>query len=443
MLRHSREECLALADAVLAAVPHGEAEVLVTEEDLALTRFARNTIHQNVAESGLSLRLRLVHEGRVGVAAVRGRAEGAVATLVGNAEEARRLASVLEDPAPLPGPRDGDEGPCGWSDATANASPEQRADGVATVVRAAAERGLQAFGALSTGAAQRAVVNSRGLRRHGRTTTASLSAVVRGDDGSGYADRHAVDVGDIDAAACAAEVVDTAGRNQAGRAVEPGDYEVVLAPYAVAEMIGHLSAIGFSALAVQEQRSFMRRGERLVAPEVTIRDDAAHPGLQPFPFDAEGVSTRRVTFLDEGVCREVVYDTPTALRDGVASTGHSLPQPNTVGPWASHLLMEPGDATVSDLIGGVRRGLLVTRLWYVRTVHPLRTIITGTTRDGTFLIEEGRLGPPVRDLRFTQSIVEALDRVGGVSAGRHLELDEHGSAVLVPWLHLGGFSFTS
>jgi PmbA protein len=442
MLRRSAEECLALADAVLAAVPGGEAEVLVTEDDHALTRFARNTIHQNVAETGLTLRLRLMSDRRVGVAELRGNAENGIERLVRNAEEARRIAPAQDDMAPLPEP-DGADGPCGWSDATAAATPEQRADGVATVVAAAATRGLQAYGAFSTRSTQRAIVNSRGLRRHGRSTGASLTAVVRGEDGSGYADRHAVDAGDLDAAAVAAEVIETAARNQGARPLDPGVHEVVLAPYAVQELVDYLSYIGFSALAVQERRSFMRRGARVMSPEVSIRDDAADPLVRPFPFDHEGVSTRRVGLIDRGVCGDVVYDTPTAIRDGVASTGHGLPQPNTIGPWATHLIMDAGGTPVSELIAGVRRGLYVTRFWYVRVVHPLRTVITGMTREGTFLIEDGRLGPPVRDLRFTQSIVEALGRVRAVSDQRRLELGEDGSAVLVPWLHLEGFSFTS
>jgi PmbA protein len=441
MLRHSAEECLALADAVLAAVPGGEAEVRVVEDDLALTRFARNTVHQNVAETGLSLRLRLIGGGRVGVAEVRGNAEDAIERLVETAETARRVAPE-EEPAPLPAP-DGGAGPTGWSDTTAAATPEQRADGVATVTEAAAARHLQAFGALSTRATQLAVVNSRGVRRHGRRTAAALTAVMRGEEGAGYADRHAVDAGDLDAAAVAAEVVETAERNQRPGPVDPGEYEVVLSPYAVQEMVGYLSYIGFSALAVEERRSFMRFDERLMSPSVHIRDDCADPVGTPFPFDAEGVSTRRITFIDGGTCRDVVHDTATAIRAGVTSTGHSLPQPNTIGPWATHLVMDPGTASVAELIAGVRRGLYVTRFWYVRVVHPLRTVITGMTREGTFLIEDGRLGPPVRDLRFTQSIVEALDRVVGISRERRLEIAEDGSSVVVPWLHLGGFRFTS
>ncbi len=442
MLRHSAEECLALGDAVLAAVPGGEAEVLVTEDDLALTRFARNTVHQNVAETGLSLRLRVVAGGRVGVAELRGGGADAIERLVRNAEEARRLAPAQDDLAPLPGP-DGGDGPCGWSDATAAATPEQRAEGVATVIAATAARGLEAFGALSTRATQRAVVNSRGVRRHGRVTAASLSVVVRGEDGSGYADRHAVDAGDLDPAGVAAEVIETAERNQGARPAEPGEYEVVLAPYAVQELVDYLNHLGFSALAVQEHRSFMRRGERLMSPEVSIRDDAADPQVRPFPFDHEGVSTRRVTCIDRGVCGDVVHDTPTAIRDGVASTGHALPQPNTCGPWATHLVMDAGTTPVPELIAGVRRGLYVTRFWYVRAVHPLRTVITGMTREGTFRIEDGRLGAAVRDLRFTQSIVEALNRVRGISDDRRLQLGEEGNAVLVPWVRLEGFRFTS
>ena len=147
--------------------------------------------------------------------------------------------------------------------------------------------------------------------------------------------------------------------------------------------------------------------------------------------------------IDRGVCAGVVYDTPTALRDGVASTGHSLPQPNTWGPLARHMTMEGGDAAWQDLVGSVSRGLYVTRFWYVRDVHPLRTVITGMTREGTFLIEDGRITRPVKDLRFTQSIVGALDAVVGVSRERRLELGEGASGVLAPWLQIGRFTFTS
>lgn len=442
-------DILALADSVLSRVPDGgDAEVVVEQTDSALTRYALNAIHQNVAESGVRLRLRLVAEGRTGVAEVRGGGDDAAERVVHAAEEARRLAPAREDTAPLPDVRTARAeaqaaDSAAWSDATADATPEQRADMVRVVTEHAASHGVQAFGALQTTATHIAVANTRGVRRHARTTMARFIAVVRGDDGAGYADRCAADVSSIDAPSLAGEVVDTALRNQGAAAVDPGDYEVVLSPYAVAEMLDYLAWMGFGALARQEKRSFMRPGEKLMSDSVTIRDDAGDPAGLPFPFDWEGVSTQPVTCVENGVCRDLVYDTPTALVDGVPSTGHALPQPNTTGPVATHLVMAPGEATRDQLVAGVRRGIYVTRFWYVREVHPLRTIITGMTREGTFLVEGGRITRPVRDLRFTQSIVEALDDVRGISRERFLEFPDEGTPTLVPWLHLGRFRFSS
>jgi len=436
-----------LARDLLAKVPDGcDGEVTVEQVDAALTRYALNAIHQNVAESGLRLRVRLQRDGRIGVAEVRGGGAEAARQVMHAAEEARRLAEPREDAAPLPDPSTAGAdlpGTAAWSDATAACTPEQRADAVAVVAAAAAQRGLQAFGAFETGARHIAIANTRGLGRQARTTMARLIGVVRGDDGAGYADRCAAGVESIDAAALAAEVVDTALRNQGAQAVDPGDYEVVLSPYAVAEMLDYLAWMGFGALARQEKRSFMRPGEKLMSDSVTLRDDAHDRAGLPFPFDGEGVVARPVTFVERGVCRDVVYDTPTALIDGVQSTGHSLPQPNTDGPVAAHLVMEPGTSSRDELLAGVRRGLYVTRFWYVREVHPLRTVITGMTREGTFLVEDGRIGRPVRDLRFTQSIVDALADVRAISRERSLEVPDEGVASLVPWLHLGHFHFSS
>jgi predicted Zn-dependent protease len=447
MTLRDRQHMLALADEVLRRIPGGsEAEVVIDEADQSLTRYALNTIHQNVAETALQMRLRLVGDGRVGIAELRGESEDVADRLVRAAEEARRLAPQQTDLAPLPTPEiagGDDAAQAAWSDATATATPEHRADAVAVITRAAEGKGLQGFGAYETSARQLAVVNTRGVRRHARTTLARLTAVLRGADGAGYADRCGPGIAAVDPAAVAGEVVDTAMRNQRAAAAEPGDYEVVLAPYAVAEMLEYLSWLGFGALAKQEERSFMRPGERLMSETVTLRDDASDPVGLPFPFDYEGVATEKVTFVQNGVCRDYAYDTPTAMVDGVRSTGHALPLPNTVGPVATHLAMEPGDRSAEELVAEVRRGLYVTRFWYVREVHPLRTVITGMTREGTFRIEDGRVTTPVRDLRFTQSIVGALADVRGISRERRLEIPDEGTATLAPWLHLGRFHFSS
>jgi PmbA protein len=438
----SDDELLAIGDRALARLERGEAEVVIVDESSELTRFAGNEIHQSVAERSRYVRVRLIDEGRIGVGEVRGHLDDAVERALASAEQSRRVTTT-SDVSPLPRPDAAEEGPAAYAEATVRATPEERAGLVAVVTGAAAAQGINSYGALSTTTSTTAIVTSAGIRRAATTTQASLVAVARGDNGGGYASRHSADLDALGVEELATEVVDTCMRNQNATAIDPGEYEVVLSPYAVTDLLEHLSWTSFSALATQEHRSFMRMGEQLMSKEVTIRDDATTPEMFPFPFDYEGVSTRPVTLIDRGVCSAVVYDTPTALRDGVASTGHSLPQPNTWGPLARHMIMDGGDTPWEEMVGSVSRGLYITRFWYVRDVHPLRTVITGMTREGTFLIENGRITRPVKDLRFTQSIVGALANVLRVSRERRLELGESESGVLSPWLQIGRFTFTS
>jgi PmbA protein len=435
-------ELLAVGDRALARLDGGEAEVAIMDGTSELTRFASNDIHQSVAERSRYIRVRLINEGRIGVGEVRGHGDEAIERAIAAAEQSRRVTTAPDVP-PLPPPDHKAGGPVAFAESTAAATPEQRADLVSIVTGAAGAHGINGYGALSTATRTTAFVTSAGVRRAATTTQASLVTVARGEDGGGYASRHSPDLDALDVAGLAAEVVDTCERNQRATPIDPGDYEVVLSPYAVTDMLEHLAWTGFSALATQEHRSFMRMGERLMSELVTIRDDATARDVFPFPFDDEGVSTRPVDLIDRGVCAGVVYDTPTALRDRVASTGHSLPQPNTWGPLPRHVLMEAGDTPWEEMVASVSRGLYITRFWYVRDVHPLRTIITGMTREGTFLIEGGRITRPVNDLRFTQSIVEALAGVVQVSRERRLELGEGESGVLSPWLHIDRFTFSS
>jgi PmbA protein len=436
------DELLALGDLAVARLERGEAEIVIVDDSTELTRFANNEIHQSVAERSRYVRVRLIDGGRIGVGEVRGFGAGAVQRALSAAEESRRV-TTNPDVSPLPQPDGADGGPVAFSAATAAATPEQRADLVSIVTGAARSHSVNSYGALSTATRTTAIVTSAGMRRAATTTQASLVTVARGDDGGGYASRHSADIGALGVDGLAAEVVDTCVRNQRATAIDPGDYEVVLSPYAVTDLLEHLAWVGFSALATQEHRSFMRMDEQLMSDLLTIRDDAAARDVFPFPFDAEGVSTRALDLIHRGVCAGVVYDTPTALRDGVESTGHSLPQPNTWGPLPRHVVMDAGDTPWEEMVRSVSRGLYITRFWYVRDVHPLRTVITGMTREGTFLIEDGRITRPVKDLRFTQSIVEALAGVVQVSREQRLELGEGESGVLSPWLHINRFTFSS
>ena len=438
----SGEELLSIADGVLARAPAGsEAEVTVTETATALTRYANGGIHQNVADRTLGLRLRLVRDGRSGVAETQVTRDDAVAALVETAEMIR-AHSPQGDPVHPITPDGGEDIEHGYSAATAAVTPEERADKVGVVCAAAAKLGQKAFGTYENTITAVAIASSMGLRRAARRSEAELIAVCRGDDGSAYGARFGADADTLGAHELATEVTERCARNQGAVAIDPGVYEVVLSPYAAGEMLEYLGLIGLGGLAVLENRSFMHFGERMMSEAVTITDDVRRQELAPLPFDGEGATTRPVTIIDGGTCAAVVHNSVTAARAHTSTTGHSFPQPNSQGPLPHYLCLAPGDGDVDAMISACTRGLLITRFWYVRPVHPTKTIITGMTRDGTFLIEDGRLVRPVRDLRFTQSIVDALADVRSIGRERLAARGYFGGS-LAPWLHLGGFTFSS
>jgi PmbA protein len=426
---------------VLERSPAEQTEVMVTEWDSALTRFANNGIHQNVAERNVSVRVRVVKDGKTGVASSNQLNEAAAADVLKRAVAIAELQPRSEV-VPMPGPAPARPVEA-WSDATAAATPEERADFVQTVCAKAAQAGLKAFGAYSTSAAQFAISNSLGVSHHQRSTQATVNSVVMGDAGSGYADRGAIDVRELDKNELATEVIEKAQRNQNAQPVEPGVYEVVLEEYAVAEMLEFMSFMGFGALAVQEERSFMKLGERITGEEVSIWDDGLDRTGIPASFDFEGVPKQRVDLITRGVASGLVYDMQTATRVGRQSTGHGLPAPNTEGPFAVNLFMKPGTSAKADLVSDIKRGIWVTRFWYVRVVHPKASIITGMTREGAFLIENGRITRPVKDLRFTQSILEAFQGTLALSRSTKLQVSEYLGASRVPAVRLKAFDFTS
>ncbi len=420
----------------------GEAEVLVVGDDSALTRFANSEIHQNVASTEVLVNLRFVQGRRVGVAST-GRADpDGIRALVERASAITANVEELEDWAGLP-----EAGPAGpldvaWSDGTATASPELRAEGARAVIAAADEAGVTAFGSFSTEVEAVAVATSKGIRAAERRTSSQLLTVTMGpDNGTGYAEQVAVDATAIDAPAIGREAADRARASANPIDIAPGDYPVVLQHYAVVDLVDMLGYLGFSALSVQEDRSFWEAGRRVASPLVGLVDDGRDPAGVPMGFDAEGVPKQRLELLDAGVCRDLAFDAQTAARAGCASTGHGLPAPNTYGPFPTNMVMAAGDTPMDELVGGLDRGLLVTRFHYTNPVHSKKVIITGMTRDGTFLVEGGRIVGPVRNLRFTMSYLDALANVEAVSRERRCVRGFLGASV-VPSLRLSSFSFT-
>ena len=431
-------------ESVLRQLPaHGEA--LYMGRDAALTRFAGSRIHQNVSEHDATLRVRAVDGDRSGVASTnRLDAEG-IAEVVARAADICRRAAPNPQPTPLPaGEAGGVASDVGYAGATADTDPERRAEGARAVIASADAGGLDASGAFSTEAVTMAVANSNGLHSRHTFTQAKLLTVMTGEErASGYAQATAPDVAEIDAAAVGAEAADKAQRSLGATDLEPGEYDVILEEYAVQTILEYLSLGGFSALAVEEGRSFMELGRQVMGPNVSIWDDGNDRTGLPSAMDFEGVAKRRVELVTDGVATGLVHDSATARRAGVPSTGHGLPAPNTFGPLAWNLFMAPGSSSKDAMLGSIDRGIWVTRFHYVNIVHPRRAVLTGMTKDGTFLIEGGRIVRPVRNLRFTEAIPEAFTRIEAItSATRLLAAEYSGINARVPALRIGRFSFT-
>ena len=439
------ELALGLAERALAfAEERGpdQAEVLYLGEDSALTRFANSEIHQNVAESNATVNMRMVFGTRVGVASTNRLDDEGLRRIAEAAEALSRLQAENPDFRSLPESVPIEPAAGAFAASTAASTPELRATGARALIGVAEALGVRAFGSFSTSVDTIAVATSLGIRAHQASTRAHVTTVAMGDDGeAGWAEAVAVDVDRVDPEAVGREAGQRAVRSRGATSLEPGDYPVVLEPYAVSDIVETIAYLGFSALAVQEGRSFYERGKRIGAPLVSIWDDGHDPEGLPLAFDFEGVAKQRVELVRAGEAVDIVYDSLTAGREGKRSTGHALPAPNPWGPFAINLAMAPGESGDDDLVHGMERGLLVTRFHYTNTVHPKRAIVTGMTRDGTFLVEKGEIVGPVRNLRFTQSYLDALAGVEAISRERKL-LRGSFTSLLVPAVRIGAFTFT-
>ncbi len=308
----------------------------------------------------------------------------------------------------------------------------------------------RASGAYRVATEQRAVANSEGTFGYHAGTQVDFQTVVMGDGSSGWAQASHWKVGEVPVAALGEEAIRKALDGKNRQPIEPEPYAVVLDPYATADLLSMLNLVGMSAQAIIEGQSWMvdRIGTKAMNEQVNIWDDGLDPRSLPLPFDYEGVPKQRVDIVSEGVVRGPVYDRKTAKRLGDSSTGHAmspfLPQiARGYGPLALNLVMLPGEATTEELIASTERGLYITRFHYTRTVHPRDCVVTGMTRDGVFMIEQGKLTYPVKDLRFTQSYVEALRDVEAVGSETRLLIEDFlGLTARAPALKIKNFRFT-
>ena len=440
-------ELRAICDKALKASEGDGAEATVITRNAALTRFANAAIHQNVVSREAELRVRVVRGTRVAIVSTDRLDDEGIRRA---AKDASDLASLTPE-NPTFGGLPGDHGlrpaPSAYVERTANASPMDRARAAKQLCDAARAASLTAAGYVSTSVQELAIASSLGVWAYAPATTSDAELAAIGDAGSAFAQRISLDFGALDVAGCASEAVEKAKAAQKPRDLAPGAHEVVLEPYAVRDIVSFLGG-QLTGNSVEEGRSFVigKLGTK-VTGDITLVDDPFDPDGLPRAFDLEGQPSERVTLIEHGIARAVVYDSGTAYRTKQKNTGHALPS-NPFQPAAPmHLRLEPGDRTREQLIRDTKKGVLVTRFWYTRWVHQLRTIVTGMTRDGTFAIVDGEIAYPVKNFRFTQSYHDALG--GTLGIGSELALlvpgEQFGlqvSSYRVPAIRLASFNFT-
>ena len=427
---------------ILSGVKADACELVLEKSDAALTRFAGSRIHQSTETDTRNLRIRVVVDGRAGAYDIDRFDQDTVALAVQRAIEIARVQPLPPRPVLLPAQRPIADS-TGVCDATARAQAFDRAQIIREIVDIARRRGAEVSGAVSTSEETLCVVNTRGAESYQQHTVAELNLVASKGSLSGYSYWVGGDLAEMPHGALAGEAVEMAACELPEVMVDPAPMTVVLDHYAVGMMVAYLAQMGFGAKQLIEGRSFMaeKAGKRLCGAKVTIWDDGRDRTGMPRLFDYEGVAKRRVTLVERGVARNVVTDSATAPVMEGDNTGHALPMPNSDGPAAMNLFVAPGGTPLARIVAGVERGIYVRKFHYVNAVDPMAAVITGMTKDGTFLIENGRLTNPVRNLRFTQSILKALKGVAHASAETRLVEGLYGP-VRCPAMLIRSFNFT-
>jgi len=419
----------------------GEIEATIAGESQALTRFANNTIGQNVAERSTHLSVRPVIGQRTARASTNRLDREAIRAVVEEAVALTRLTEPDPDLLPLFDPA-AVEPVQRHFEATAQASPQERALTVAEAIAAVEDAGKTAAGIYSTEESWVALLNSHGVSTWHVETMARFSVTATGPDSSGWAKASACYHGALDPVALALKATQKAVQSRNPGELPPGRYTVILEPAAVLDLAGQMFG-DFSATAIRDERSFLndRVGKKLFGENITIHDDSRHALQNGAPFDGEGVPRRPLTLVNRGVVQDIPYSRQAAARAGVDPTGHGFPLPNELGEAPANIVISGGESTLEQMIASTGRGILVTRLWYIREVDPYDKIFTGMTRDGTFLIEGGAVTAGLRNFRFNQGLMEMLSNVEALSATERSS-GEEAPDMVVPAMKVQDFHFT-
>jgi len=430
-----------IAERVLKLSDADETEVDVSAGVDALTRFANNTIHQNVAEQTLSISVRADVDGRTARASTNKTNDESLRRVVASAISLARNEPKNPDLLPMLGEQKYQKVSRYFS-ATAKTTPEDRAKAVARVCKMAEKHKQTTAGIFASGGSHSVMANSKGLFASYEQTRAEFSVTVFEENSSGWAKANSPDIRKLDPEELAESASQKAAQSREPREIEPGRYTTILSPAAVLDLVGFLF-YDFAGTAVLDKRSCFtgRIGEKVLGENITLWDDAYHPLQTGHPYDGEGLPRQKVLLVDRGVVKNLVYARSTAKKMKAKPTGHGFSLPNEYGEAPMNLVFAGGDKSTDEMIRTTERGVLVTRLWYIREVDPYEKILTGMTRDGTFLIENGKIAGGIRNFRFNQSIIEMLSNVEMLGPAVRAA-GEESFEMVVPPMKVRGFHFS-
>ena len=453
-----QDHAFEIADALIAASEGDGTEVSLHSVEEKFVRFCADGPTQSADRERYSVRIRVRQAVplslgggyREASASAGDLHEASLFSALDRATALAAMASVDRDAEPLGGACD--ITPRSPSRPTQDHSTREKGAWIRAALDASDDAGLDGAGLAHSKVESLGLVNSSGRRVFSAASRASfqLSCVERCDEaeavgGASSAMSAAPFTDQVDPEGVIADAVDAAVQSRGPEPIDPQAIDVVLAPAAVAALLTFASRAGFGAREYEEGSSFLsgRVGERLFDPRVSICDDVHDPRLRGLGFDGEGEPRVRTPLVEEGVVRGPVTDRRFARKLGLSNTGHGGPQPTCLGPCADALVIEPGERSIDDLCADVGDGLYVRQLHYVNLIEPRGLVLTGMTRGGTFRIEGGELGAPVRNLRFTHSLVAALEDVIGVGDTAIRQGSLMGGDMVVPAIALRGFRFTS
>ncbi|MFN8333743.1 MAG: TldD/PmbA family protein [Cyclobacteriaceae bacterium] len=435
----TKDEAYALLKKVISYSKADECEVNIGGGDSANIRYARNSVSTSgvISQNGLSISS--AYGKKVGTATINEFDDASLEKVVRRSEELAQLAPENPEFVSFLGPQTYQESKT-FVQSTASITPKQRADLVAQSLQVAKDGKAVAAGYLEDNIGYSAMMNSKGLFAYNTGTGTNFSVTVRTEDGkgSGYATRGYNDITKLDTKTATQIATQKAVSSVSAKAIEPGKYTVILEPAAAAVLLERI-IFGLDARTADEGRSFLskpggttRLGEKMVDERVNIYSDPWNADLPTSSWSGDGRPQEKTSWIEKGVVKNLTYSRYWAEKKGVKAV-----------PFPDGIIMEGGTKSLEELIKGTKKGVLVTRLWYIRDVDPQSLLLTGLTRDGTFYIENGKIQYPIKNFRFNESPVIMLNNLEELGKVERTVSVESNANYLLPPMKIRDFTFTS